>query len=222
MTARTRGSARICATRTTAAVTAAVLVLTGGPAAGARAPFAGLAPSESVSTTRPGDAVWISVASTTHTAGLPGHARTVGPPGHRIWLHAHCAMGAQGAPPHPVRADLYLHNHPEQPQAYTVIHPMHWILGLAGRHTDRVPVRVRLDGGPWHESTFVRPRTDWSAGRPGSDIALPAATVVPALAAATTVRLEVEGAGVRVDATFEPSGDARRAAKLVQTHCPLR
>lgn len=201
------------------AVGACCVLLAG--AATAAAPFAALDPSPSVSTTRPGDAVWISLASSTHSAHMPGHEAAVGPPGHLVFLHAHCAMGGSGAPPHPVRAGLYLRNHPDQPDAYIVLHPMHWILRLTGAHVERFAVEVRIDAGTAIVGELVRPRVDWSAGKPGSDIALPAVAVVSALAGGTPIDVRAHGKNFGLEATFVPGEDARRAARLIQRHCPL-
>ena len=127
-------------------------------------------------------------------------------------MHAHCAMGGPGAPPPSVQAGLYLRNHPDQPDAYIVLHLMHWILRLTGAHVERFAVEVRIDAGTAIVGNLVRPRVDWSAGKPGSDIALPAAPVVSALAGATPIDVRAHGRNFRLEATFVPGENVRSHA----------
>ena len=111
-------------------------------------PFDVLEWADGVVTSRNGYAVWVSIESTRHRPRIPDHGREVGPPEHGVALHVSCRAPGGGMPesfpPTPAHGGIYLDNHPEQPGAYTVWHPMHWILELAGRDEERWPVETRI------------------------------------------------------------------------------
>ena len=187
-------------------------------------PFNALEWADGVTTARSGYAVWISIASTRHRVWIPDHRREVGPPEHGVALHVSCRAAGGGLPdvfsPTPAHGGIYLDNHPEQPGAYTVLHPMYWILGLSGRDEERWPVEVRVGTGPPVASALVRPRVDYSAPRPGLDIKLPGRKIIDAMMAASPIEIEVKGPQMRLTAEFTASANARRAAALMRQACP--
>ena len=210
-------------------------VITGAPAqtVGARGedtapgtdgPFNVLEWAGGVVTSRNGHAVWVSIASTQHRARIPEHDREVGPPEHGASLHVECRAAGGGLPesfpPAAARGGIYLDNHPEQPDAYTVLDPMYWVLGLAGRSEERWPVKVRIGTDRAIASALVRSRTDYSAPRPGLDIALPGQAVIDAIMADTPIKIEAEGPNMRLVARFTASENARRAGALMRVACP--
>ena len=187
-------------------------------------PFNALEWADGVTTARNGYAVWISVASTRHRVRIPDHRREAGPPEHGVAPHVSCRAAGGGLPevfpPAPAPGGIYLDNHPGQPGAYTVLHPMHWILGLSGRDEERWPVEVRMGAGPPVASALVRPRIDCSAPGPGLDIKLPGEKIIDAIMAASPIEIEVEGPQMRLTAEFTASANARRAAALMREACP--
>ena len=187
-------------------------------------PFNVLEWADGVTTSRNGYAVWISVASTRHRVQIPDHEREISTSEHGVALYVECRAPGGGLPdrfpPTTAHGGIYLDNHPEQPGAYTVLHPMHWILELAGRNEERWRVRVRIGESETIASTLVRARTNYSATRPGLDIALPGQAIIDAIARNARIDIEAEGPHMRLSARFTPSANARRAAKLMRTACP--
>ena len=199
-------------------------LLAAAPATSAEGPFATLEWADGVTTTRSGYTVWISIVSAGHRALIPEHEAEVGGPAHRAILHVEC-RATDGPmqdtfPEQAPHGGVYLDNHPDDPGVFTVMHPMYWILGLTGRTENRWPVRVRIARGAPIATTLVRPRTDYSAPRPGLDIALPGRPIVDAILAGGPIEVEAEGSEARLLARFEPSANARRAAGLMRTACP--
>ena len=184
-------------------------------------PFNVLEWRDGVVTSRDGYGVWVSVASAGSRVRLPGHAGVISDGG--AALHVSCrapgsdvpAVGSSAS----AHAGIFLDDHPEQRDAYTVLHPMYWILGLSGRAEERFSVQVRIAGGEPVSADLVRTLTNYSAPRPGLDIELPLAPVFAAFEAGGEVGVEVRGSGVSVDGSFVPSANARRAAALMRVHC---
>ncbi len=167
-------------------------------------------------TSRNGQTVWLSLAAEGHVVRLPGHAGALRGEAAAPVLGATCRAGAGSE----AQGELYLADHPEQPDAYTVLHPMFWILGLTGSAEERWPVAVRIGAAPPVGARLVRRLTDYSVLRPGLAIPLPGRAALAALESARGFRLEVRGAGVAIDATFAPPAAMRRAAALARRHCP--
>ena len=186
-------------------------------------PFNALEWTDGVATSRDGYAVWVSTASTTHRARLPGHDREVGPPEHGAALRVACrAAGGpldERVPPNPAAGHVYLEIHPDAEDVYTVFHPMFWILELAGRAEERWPVEVRVGANAPIATTLVRKRIDYSVPRPGLHIALPGVVVIDAIGGRGAIEVEVDGAETALSARFEASANARRAAALMRGAC---
>ena len=178
-----------------------------------------------VSTSRNDYAVWVSIASTQHRARIPDHDREVGPPEHGASLRVECRVVGSDLPdrfpPTAAEGGICLDNHPGQPDAYTVLDPMYWVLGLAVRSEERLPVKVRIGTDRAIASALARPRTDYSPPRPGLDIALTGQAVIDAITADAPIKIEAEGRQVRLVARFTASENARRAAALMRVACPL-
>ena len=186
-------------------------------------PFNVLEWTDGVTTSRSGYAVWVSVTSTHHRAGLPGYDREVGPPEHRAVLRVACRApgGAleEQFPPSAPHGSIYLANHPDDPGVYTVGNPMYWILALTGREEERWPVEVQLGKAASIPSTLVRARINYSAPRPGLDIAAPGRALLDAIGSGEPITVEAEGPGVRLTGQFAPPDNARRAAALMREAC---
>ena len=84
----------------------------------------------------------------------------------------------------------------------------------------RWPIRVRLNAGEAIASELVRPRTDYSAPRPGLDIDLPGQQIVDAIAAGDPIEIEATGPQMRLIAQFTAPANAQRAARLMLETCP--
>ena len=208
-----------------AVATLAMIVATSGGAAPPRTdgPFNVLEWTDGVTTSRSGYAVWVSLQSTHHRVQMPGYTREVTPPEHGAALHVACR--ARGGdlpgkfPPTGPQGGIYLENHPEDPGAYTVLHPMHWILALSGRDKERWPVQIRIGRGETMTSDLVRARIDYSAPRPGLDIALPGPAILEAILADGPIEVSAQGDGMRLSARFSASANARRAAAVMRKAC---
>ena len=209
-----------------AAAAVALATITGATegVAGADGPFNVLEWSGDVVTSRNGYSVWVSVGSSEHRATIPGHEREVSLAEHTAVLHVSCRAAGGGLPerfpPKAAHGGIYLDNHPEQPGAYTVLHPMHWVLEIQGRDEERWPVEVTIGDNPPVATELVRSLTNYSAARPGLDIALPGEALIDAILNGSPIRIEADGADMRLVARFTASANARRAAKLMRNACP--
>ena len=117
---------------------------------------------DGVVTSRDGYGVWVSVGSISSRVRLPGHAVEISDGG--AALHVSCRAPGRdvlevGSSPS-AHARVYLDDHPEQRDAYTVLHPMHWILGILGNAEERFPVQVRIAGEEPVSTDLVRTLTD--------------------------------------------------------------
>ena len=179
--------------------------------------------ADGVTTSRSGYAVWVSLPSTHHRVQMPGYTREVTPPEHGAALHVACrARGGdlpERFPPTGPQGGIYLDNHPEDPGVYTVLHPMYWILGLRADDEERWPVRIRIGAGETMTGDLVRARIDYSAPRPGLDIALPGRAILEAILADGPITVIAEGDRMRLNARFTASANARRAAGLMRNAC---
>lgn len=189
-------------------------------------PFNVLEWRDGVTTSRSGYAVWVGVRSIEHEALLPGHESEVtstNTPSHRAALGVRCRApgGAmpERFPASPATGGITLDDHPDQPGAYTVVHPMYWILELAGKHRKHWPVRVRVEDGEAVESALVRHLTDYSAPHPGLDIAIPGDMLIEAFMGRETIEVEATGRNVRFKGRFEVTDNTRRAAALMRNAC---
>ena len=125
-------------------------------------------------------------------------------------------------PPSPPTGGVTLDDHPDQPGAYTVVHPMYWILDLAGKHREHWPLRVQIGDGEAVESTLERRLTDYSAPRPGLDIAIPGDMLIDAFTEREIIDVEAVGERMRFRGRFEVTDNARRAAALMRSACARR
>ena len=186
-------------------------------------PFGALEWRDGVTTSRNGYAVWVSVKSTGHRAKLPGHASELSAHDHFSSLHAHCRAPGGGSPeklpPTPPEGALYLDDHPEQPDAYTVNTVEHWMRELTGRTREEVPVQVRIGPHGPLDGRFVRRLTTYATPRPGVDITLDGDTVLEAIAGGVAITVRVEGADIHLEGRYTPSANAQRAARLMQSAC---
>ena len=132
-------------------------------------PFVDFDWTDHVTTSRDGYTMWARLPSRSYTGILPPHSDPVGPGARPVVLQVHCRAPSFEASspisPTPTHALLYLDDHPLQPDAYTVFHPMYWILGLAGRSLERWPATARLgDTGPV-ATELVRRRTEMMSSK---------------------------------------------------------
>ena len=99
--------------------------------AAAAGPFIDFDWTEHVTTSRDGYAMWARLPSERYTATLPPHEEPVGPGARPAVLQVHCRApgpnGERAIEPTPTHALLYVDDHPLQPDAHTVFHPMYWL-----------------------------------------------------------------------------------------------
>ena len=215
----------LCVLPTHGGVTALVLlgaIISSSRASGA-GPFVDFDWTDHVTTSRDGYTMWARLPSKRYTGILPSHSDPVGAGAHPVVLQTHCrAPGFEASDPSsptPTHALLYLDDHPLQPDAYTVFHPMYWILGLAGQSLERWPATARLGDTAPVATELVRRRTDYSAPRPGLDLALSAEAVLSVYEAGVPVSLEIRGREVSISASFAPVPELAEAARAMRRHC---
>ena len=197
-------------------------IVSSSPASGA-GPFVDFDWTEHVTTSRDGYTMWARLPSESYTGILPPHSDPVGAGARPVVLQVHCrAPGFEASDPSsptPAHALLYLDDHPLQPDAYTVFHPMYWILGLAEQSLERWPATARLgDTGPV-ATELLRRRTYYSAPRPGLDLALSASAVLSVFENTTPVNLEVHGPQLSISARFTSVPELAEAARAMRRHC---
>ena len=208
------------------AVAGLLLVATMAPRtdAAAAGPFTDFDWTEHVTTSRDGYAMWARLPSGRYSATLPPHEEPVGPPGARpAVLQVHCrapgAAGERAIEPTPTHALLYVDDHPLQPDAYTVFHPMYWIRGLTGQSLERWRATAQFGNGAQVNTELVRRLTDYSAPRPGLDLALSADAVLAVFEAGLPVNLEVQGEEWSIAARFTPVAELAKAARAMRREC---
>ena len=176
-----------------------------------------------VTTSRNGYAIWARLPSERYTATLPPHGEPIGPRARPAVLQVHCrapgAEGEQAIKPTATHALLYLDDHPLQPDAYTVFHPMYWILGIARQARERWPATAQLDDTAAVKTELVRRKTDYSAPRPGLDLALSADAALAVFEAGLPVHLDVQGQGWSISARFAPVTELAKAAHAMRREC---
>ena len=123
---------------------------------------------------------------------------------------------------HPASAGLISDDHPDQPWAYTVLEPMHWILELLDEHQEHWPVQVQIDGNPPVAGTLTRRLTDYSVPEPGLNIGLPGDSVLEAMARQESIAVRASSKDVEFEGRFEVTKNATRAAQLMRTACAGR
>lgn len=186
-------------------------------------PFVDFDWTDHVTTSRDGYAMWARLPSSRYTGILPPHSDPVGVHARPVVLQVHCrapsAEMRDPIGPTPTHALVYLDDHPLQPDAYTVFHPMYWILGLARQSLERWPATARLGDTAVVPTELVRRRTDYSAPRPGLDLAVSAAAVLSVFEAGVPVNLEVRGRDLSISARFAPVPELAEAARAMRHHC---
>ena len=110
--------------------------------------------------------------------------------------------------------------HPDAPDVYPVLHPMYWLLGLAGSEMERTPVRVGLPGVPAFDAQLVRRRTDYSFARPRLGVELPAPAVLELFLAGLPIRIDLAGGGVDAQLWFGAQSQLVEPARRIAAHCP--
>ena len=176
-----------------------------------------------ITTSRDGYAIWARLPSERHTATLPPHADPVGPGARPAVLQLHCrapgAKGQRAIKPTRTHALLYLDDHPLQPDAYTVFHPMYWILGFTGESLERWSATARLDDTAPVRTELVRRRAGYSVARPGLDLALSVDAALAVFEAGRPVNLEVRGRDWSIAARFAPVPELAKAARAMRREC---
>ena len=199
---------------------AAMACCSNAPAAG---PFIDFDWTEHVTTSRDGYAMWARLPSERYTATVPPHVEPVGPGARPAVLQVHCrAPGAEGQRAIKATAThalLYLDDHPLQRDAYTVFHPMYWIGELTGQSLEHWPATAQLGGTGAVKTELVRRRADYSAARPGLDLALSADAVLAVFEAGLPVNLDVQGQDWSIAARFVPVPELAKAASAMRREC---
>ena len=130
-----------------------------------QAPFAGLS---HVNTSRDNRSVFFQLRASGGESLVPGHANAYRLQS-RASLHIHCRIPGPetaGLPdPGGQRATLIFPDHPSQPDAWSILHPMTYISGLLGFDKEKTPVRITLpDGTKQEDGELIRYRTSYGSG----------------------------------------------------------
>lgn len=195
-----------------------------GNGAHAVGPFDVLEWGHGVTTSRDGYSVWISANTTDYELAIPGHQGVLRGTNGPIALGARCRAHEQRPDP-VVRASalhggLTLEDHPAQGEAATFYTLRYWIQGLLGSEREHWAVTMRVGDNEPAQRTLTRRLTDYSIRNPSLEIDLDGEEVAGAFAANETIRIEGQGEGFRIGATFTPGAATARAAKLMLKHCP--
>ena len=196
-------------------------------------PFDGLHVIEGVTTSRNGRWISIGVATDQYRAKVPEYKETItaelGPGHEQMFLAVECRAGpgTERFPAQPAATEIAIPDHPDQ-QPYNWWNPLYWILGLAGKPTERFPVTVTLADAdsprdPWHteQAALERHRIDYSAARTLLSVRMnnsPAVLEAFTLGRETEVR--VHGAQTDIRAIFPAASQLAKAAQAMMRDCP--
>ena len=89
---------------------------------------------------------------------------------------------------------------------------MHWIRELLGCHVERWPVEFSIGDATPVVTEFVHRLTDYTAARPGLDIALPGEAVIEAMATVAPIRVEARGTDLRLVSQFNADWEHAKSA----------
>ena len=222
-------------TKAVAAAMAATAILGSGAGesnAGEKGPFNVLEWKEGVTTSRDGYSVWVLIESRHHRAKIPGHESEVGKQeggdgsGSRHGAVLGVSCRAKGVPdpelagPWRAHGRLWMDDHPQQRDAYTVWHPKHWLLELADKHKESWAVKAIVGEQAEVETTLERRLTDYSAPRIGIEFGLPGDTVIEAILNERQIEVRASGDGaMEFSGMFVPARNTRTAAALMKQHC---
>lgn len=188
-------------------------------------PFIDLERSPNVNTWGNGRSVVVAIGSDAHEVRVPGHNEVLRPPEHEILVASDCRAGGSSLPSHfpaqPARAWVQIDDHPKE-SAYTVLHPMHWILLLTGGYEDRFPVSVSIGASERVDTEVVRSQTTYSSAYPELEMALNAQVLLKAIAGGMSFTITAAGPAFALHTTFTPTVHAARAALRMLEQCPAK
>ena len=129
--------------------------------------------------------------------GLPSHRSGASVAGTELRIGCRASNGRPGYGVAPARAVLEVQRHPAARDAYNVLHPMFWILGLTGNGVDRTRVQVSLTGVSAPLAAVLEVSYVYDlGGRPPMRIGdLPARHLLSLIASSRPLVVEAEGAG---------------------------
>ena len=189
-------------------------------------PFAELWPAEGSMTSNDGYGAWASWEPHAYRLKYPGRPplarkrRSSAEEPARLSLTCRADGRPEGlSGPEPVRAELVLPLHPDEPDVPRRGDPRYWLLAFTGGEPRRTAVSVRVGSGEAFSSELVRKRSDWSLPRPSPTVRLDPAEALRALSSGVGATVIAEGPGTWLDLRFEPDPDMARAAELMALHC---
>ena len=165
---------------------------------------------------------WSPVEYALDLPGLPSHRSGASVAGTELRIACRASNGRPGYGVSPARAVLEVRRHPAARDAYNVLHPMFWILGLTGNGVDRTRVQVSLTGvsaplAAVFEVSYVYDL----GGRPPMRIGdLPARHLLSLIASSRPLVVEAEGPGTFLSVRFTPDPRLAPAAEALLAHCP--
>ena len=154
--------------------------------------------------------------------GVPRHESGASVTGTELRIGCRASNGRPGYGVAPARAVLEVERHPGLRDAYPVLHPMFWILGLTGNEVDRTSLRLSLTGVSAPVAAVLEVSYVYDlGGRPPMRIAaLPARHLLSLIASSRSLVVEAEGADTFLSARFTPDLRLAPAAEALLAHCP--
>ena len=172
-------------------------------------------------------AVSLHLPVASYVVDLPGlglHADGPTAAGGELRIGCRASNGLPGYGVAPPQAVLELPRHPAARDAYPVLHPMFWILGLAGRGVQTTSLSVAVHGLASRVPGVLRLSSVYDlGGRPPMSLdGLPALDLLSQVALGRPLALEAEGADTFVSVRLAPAPLLAQPAAVLAAHCPSR
>ena len=165
---------------------------------------------------------WPPVEYTLDLPGLPPHRSGASVAGTELRIGCRASNGRPDYGVAPAAAVLEVQRHPGMREAYSLLHPMFWILGLTGNGVARTRLRVSLTGmsAPLHHVLEVARVYDLGDRPPMRLAGLPARHLLSLIARSRPLVVDAAGAGTEVSVRFTPDPRLAPAARALLAHCP--
>ena len=119
-----------------------------------------------------------------------------------------------------LQAIVFVPMHPDDPDLPGMLSPTHWILGLGGREFDYADVTLQIEDRQVNAQIKHRRIAGYGRPRPESEVRADAQTIMQAMDKATTsLKTQIRGAGLEVDATFEWDPKYREITRAMLREC---
>lgn len=192
-------------------------------------PFAGQYNPLGVTASRDGSRIWLTWSARGFSLApesLEPVGRSAFPEWHPVspvWISFECRLPTRSpwlAADSRFAVYLSAPLHPAVPDAYTVFHPLYWVLGVFGNDAVTVPLVLHTGTGHRFDVDVVRRRTAYGNPRPQLRVDLPSRFFVDRLLAREWLDLLLEGSELSGTVAFSPlHPELVPAARLLGRHC---